>query len=179
MFKFFWKRCKIQFYTLLAPVLASIQIPSSANPDLMSDHTLENLDNTACYMKDDQISAQPSDGRKPPIYYVKGWQFTVQQHIPSPPVQLDIFKGCTFDNREERDKMENMHPIKRCLQYPPLPGSYGPFSLELQIQGSVRIGDCHHAQLVVVEVLTEDPPVEGLSQGQPCGGWLSYIFQVH
>lgn len=59
--------------------------------------------------------------------------------------------------------MEELHPVERCLQYPPLPGPYGSSSLELQIYDSVRIGDRHHAQLVVVEVLTEDPPIEGLS----------------
>lgn len=62
--------------------------------------------------------------------------------------------------------MEQLHPIERCLQYPPLQGSYGTFSLELLVHGRLCIGDGHSTQVVEVEVLTESPPVEGLSQGQ-------------
>lgn len=62
--------------------------------------------------------------------------------------------------------MRQLHPIGRCLRYPPLPGKYGPLSLELEVCDRVRIFDQHNAQLVVVEILTADPQVKGLSQGQ-------------
>ena len=62
--------------------------------------------------------------------------------------------------------MEQLHPIERCLQYPPLPGSYGPLKLVIEVYDTIRIGDHHNAQVVVVEVLTADFPVKGISQGQ-------------
>lgn len=43
---------------------------------------------------------------------------------------------------------------------------YGPSSLQLQINDIIRVGDRHHAQLVAVEVLTANPSMEGLLQGQ-------------
>ena len=60
--------------------------------------------------------------------------------------------------------MEQLHPHEQCLQYHPLPGPYGPLTLELEIHDTIRIGD-----QVVVEILKANPPVKGLSQGQ-CGG---------
>lgn len=62
--------------------------------------------------------------------------------------------------------MKQLHPIERCLQYPPLPGPYGPLKLVIEVYDTIRIGDRHNAQVVVVEVLTADFPVKGLSQGQ-------------
>lgn len=62
--------------------------------------------------------------------------------------------------------MEQLHPIERCRQYPPLPGSYGPLNLELEIHDTIRTGDCHRAQVVEVEVLAADFLAKGLSQGQ-------------
>lgn len=77
-------------------------------------------------------TTRPFDKRN----YIKGCRLTVRQHVSAPPLQLETFKGCTFDSHE-RDKMEELHPIERCLQYPPLPGPYGSSSLELQIHDSV------------------------------------------
>lgn len=50
---------------------------------------------------------------------------------------------------------------------PPLDGSCGSLSLELQVQQTIRLCDCHHAQVIVVEVLSESCPLaERLSKGQ-------------
>lgn len=124
------------------------------------------LDDGACYVKDNVT--QPFDERKSRIPYVKGWRFTVQQHNPPPPVELDLSILCTFEDKKESVKMEQLHSIERCLRYPPLPrsGSYGSSSLELQIHDTIRIGDYHNAQVVVVEVLAAEPPFDGLLQGQ-------------
>lgn len=108
----------------------------------------------------------PFDERKPRIPYVKGWHFTVQNHTPPRPTVNEIPMSCEFKNREDAIKVERLHPIERCLQYPPLPGSYSSCSLELQIRGTIRIGDRHHSQVVLVEVITASPSVNGLSQGQ-------------
>lgn len=108
----------------------------------------------------------PFDERKPRIPYVKGWHFTVQNHTPPRPTVNEIPMSCEFKNREDAIKVERLHPIERCLQYPPLPGSYSSCSLELQIRGTIRIGDRHHSQVVLVEVIAASPSVNGLSQGQ-------------
>ena len=108
------------------------------------------------------------DERKPRVPYTKGLRFTVQQHIPPPPVEVDPFIRCNFADRKASEEMEQLHPLDRCLEYPPLPGSYGASTLELEIIDTIRIGDHHHAQVVVVEVLAVDFPIKGirLSQGQ-------------
>lgn len=60
---------------------------------------------------------------------------------------------------------EKLEPIERCLQNPPLQGSYGPSTIDLRVHETIRIGDEHNAQLVVVEILTANPPVKALTQG--------------
>lgn len=61
--------------------------------------------------------------------------------------------------------MEELHPFEQCRQYPPLPGSCGSSSLELQVHETIRIGDHHNSQVVLVEVLTANS-IKGLSPGQ-------------
>lgn len=100
--------------------------------------TFDELDHRLCYEEDEIYSTLPFSRRKARIPYIKGWQFTVQQHIP-PPVKLNPTALCTFeDNMEESVRMQQLHPVKRCLQCPPLPGLYGPFSLELQIPDTMH-----------------------------------------
>ena len=129
--------------------------------------SLDEFDDGSYYDKDYFIT-RPFDERKPRVPYVKGFHFTVQQHIPPPPVKLDPITRCTITDIKASEKMEQLHPVERCRQYPPLPGSYGPLHLELEIHDTIRIGDHHRAQVVVVEVLSADFdfPVKGLSQGQ-------------
>ena len=103
--------------------------------------------------------------KKPPVPYIKNWQFTVQQHNAPPPTRP--FKGdCTVVGIEETNRLKQLQPIEQCLKNPPAEGSYGPFSLDLCVHDTIRIGNKHHAQVVVVEVLTADSPVEGLLQGE-------------
>lgn len=109
---------------------------------------------------------KPFDERKPRIPYVKGWCFNAQQHIPPPPVELNPSIECTVKDVDKSIKMKESHPFELCLRHPPIPGANGPSSLRLQINDTIRIGDRHHVQLVLVEVLAVNPPVKGLSQGQ-------------
>lgn len=109
---------------------------------------------------------KPFDERKPRIPYVKGWCFNVQQHIPPPPIELNPSIECTVKDADQSIKMRASDPFELCLHHPPLPGTIGPSSLRLQINDTIRIGDHHLAQLVLVEVLTTNPQVKGLSQGQ-------------
>lgn len=113
-----------------------------------------------------QDITQPFDERKPRIPYVQGWCFNVQQHIPPPPIELNPAIECTVEEVSESIKMKESDPFELCLHNSPLPGVHGPSSLQLQINDTIRVGDRHHAQLVVVEVLTANPSVKGLSQGQ-------------
>lgn len=108
------------------------------------------------YYDKDYFSTRPFDERKPWVPYVEGFRFTVQQHDLPPPVKLDPITRCTITDIEASEKMEQLHPIERCRQYLPLPGSYGPLNLELEIHDTIRTGDCHGAQVVEVEVLTAD-----------------------
>lgn len=112
------------------------------------------------------MSAKPLDERKPRIPCTRGWRFTIPQHVPPPPIQRPPFAGRKFDSKAESRKMEQLHPIERCLQFPHCRAHMAQFSLELQVHDTVRVGNCHSAQVVEVEVLTENPPVDGLSQGQ-------------
>lgn len=130
--------------------------------DIMSPHHLHNSPSSE---EDDDVT-EPVDERKPRIPYVKGWCFTAQQHIPPPPIKLSRSKGCTVETIEDSKKMKEVDPWELCLQHPPLPGVDGSSSLELKIHDTIRIGDHHNAQVVVTEVLTANPSVKGLSQGQ-------------
>lgn len=123
-------------------------------------------------LDDRSPSTQPYDTRKPQISYTKGWQFTVRQHTPPPPVKLNPYTLCSFEDQDESIKMELLHPIKRRLRYPPLLGPYGS-SIELQICDTLRVGDCHNAQVVVVEILTADPPG---AYHKASVSWLSYMI---
>ncbi|ODM15961.1 hypothetical protein SI65_08802 [Aspergillus cristatus] len=126
--------------------------------------SLDGLNDSAGFV--DDPSTQLYDERKLRVPYVKGSRFTAQQDI-SPPIKLNPSMGCTFEYYDDAETMKALHPIERCIQYPPLNGSYGSLSLELQVQETIRIGDCHHAQVVVVEVLTASCPLaERLSKGQ-------------
>lgn len=113
----------------------------------------------------DDVMSDDENEKKPPVPYLKGWQFTVQQHNAPPPTN-PTSGDCTVEDIEETNRLKQLEPIERCFKYPPVEGSYGPFSFELRIHDTIRIGDKQSAQVVVVEVLTADPPVEGLSQGE-------------
>ena len=128
----------------------------------MSPH---NIHGSPSSVEDDDAT-EPVDERKPRIPYVKGWCFTAQQHIPPLPIKLDPGLECTVETIEESKKMKEVDPCELCLQHPPLPGVDGSSSLELRIHDTIRIGDKCNAQLVVTEILTPNPPVNGLSQGQ-------------
>lgn len=140
--------------------------------------SIDKFNDSGCYAEDDRAT-QPFDEKKPRVPYVKGLRFTVQQHIPPPPVKLHPAILCTFEDKKESKKMRQLHPIERCFQYPPLPGSYGSLNLELKIHDTIRIGDRHNAQIVLVEVLMADPPVKGLSQGQRVVAKLYDPMYIH
>ena len=121
--------------------------------------------NNGMHSEPDDDMSDDENETKPPVPYIKDWQFTVQQHNPPPPTK-PTSGDCTVEDIGETNRLKQLQPIERCLKNPPAEGSYGPFSLDLRIHDTMRIGDKHHAQVVVVEVLTADPPVEGLSQGE-------------
>ena len=125
---------------------------------------LDHFDDSTCSVEDTD-NTQPFDERKPRVPYAKGWRFTAQQHNPPPPIQIKPSVGCTFKSMDEAQKMEELHPFEQCRQYPPLPGSCGSSSLELQVHETIRIGDHHNSQVVLVEVLTANS-IKGLSPGQ-------------
>ena len=104
---------------------------------------------------------QPDTGMKLPLPYITGWKFTARQHNPPPPTR--VTPGSCLNDDVGYLEWKEMNPVERCLQHPPLEGSYGSFSLDLQIRGTLRAGDDHNDQVVVVDVLTEDSHLKGQS----------------
>ena len=130
----------------------------------MSSESIDGMYSEPDDLSDDFMSGAENE-KNPPVPYIKDWHFTVQQHNAPPPTRP--FKGdCTVEDVEETNRLKGLQPIERCLKNPPAEGSYGPFSLNLCIHDTMRIGNKHHAQVVVVEVLTAGSPVEGLLQGE-------------
>ncbi|KAF7620295.1 hypothetical protein F9C07_7148 [Aspergillus flavus] len=100
---------------------------------------------------------------KPTNPYVNGWRFTVRQHIPPPPTPMtDSFGLNDKTGTRERRKL---HPVQRCIKHPPLQGSDGPFSIELQICKILQAGNEQNAQLVLVEVISV-VPLKALEKGK-------------
>ena len=95
-------------------------------------------DDSSHYTKEYFIT-RTFDERKPQVPYVQGTRFTVQQHNPRPPVKIDPITRCTLTDKKEREKMEQLHPHEQWLQYHPLPGPYGPLTLELEIPLAIRL----------------------------------------
>lgn len=115
--------------------------------------------NNGMYSEPDDDMSDDENEKRPPVPYVKGWQFTVQQHNAPPPTSPSS-GDCTVKDIEETKRLKQLEPIERCLKNPPAEGSYGPFSLDLRVHDTIHIGDKHNAQVVVVEVLTTDPAVK-------------------
>ncbi|EER43150.1 conserved hypothetical protein [Histoplasma capsulatum var. duboisii H88] len=92
---------------------------------------------------------------KPDLPYVVGAVFAVRSHNPPSPTSTSYDCSLTSEAAYER---ESMHPLDRCIKHPPLAGSDGPTTAELKIDGAVRIGDNHSAQLVTVQILHTSPP---------------------
>ena len=108
---------------------------------------------------------EPYDDKKPLVPYVRGCKFTAKQH-GHPPPQRQSDNACT-NTLAETKRLQKLHSIERCLQHPPLQGSYGSSRIDLYIQDTLHVGDGLNAQVVVVEVLMADPSlsVEGQSRG--------------
>ena len=88
---------------------------------------------------------------KPEIPYAVGRRFTVHSHIPPGPTP--VTRGCCLNGIQGREESRAVDPVERCLRYPPLAGSWGSFTVDLEIHDLIRIGDGHNAQLFVVDVL--------------------------
>lgn len=85
---------------------------------------------------------------KPAFPYLVGTSLTLRSHQPpSPPP----FASCAHNYHTARER-ESVHPLKRCLLRPPLPGKHGQVTAELQITRTIRAGDNTSAQVVAVRV---------------------------
>ncbi|PGH28296.1 hypothetical protein AJ80_00187 [Polytolypa hystricis UAMH7299] len=89
---------------------------------------------------------------KPNLPYIKGQCLTVQSHEPPAPTNND----CSYDPITARER-EHIHPLKRCILHPPLEGQDGSTIANLEIIETVRAGDSHCAQLVVMQVKQVSP----------------------
>lgn len=108
----------------------------------------------------------PSDILEPPLPYVKGWRFSVRSHVPVPPVSTDPRSHLEdADGSRERSQLD---PVERCLRHPPTSGAVSSSGAELEIHDTLRVGDGHNAQLVVVDVVktNTNSPSKGLAEGK-------------
>jgi hypothetical protein len=106
------------------------------------------------------MDALQTDSSKSQIPYTAGWKFTVREHIPTPP------KPVTSDSlvNSEDDERERMRlsPLERCLRHPPLSGSTGSSSVNMEVACPLRIGDNHNAQVLAVRLLDSSAPLASL-----------------
>jgi hypothetical protein len=100
---------------------------------------------------------------KPPVPYVKGWRFTARAHIPPPPTPLT--PGSCLNGEAGRLERNQLHPVERCLLHSPLPGSDGDFSVDLEIDNLLRVGEDRNAQVVLVHLLKHDSYFGDLAEG--------------
>ncbi|KKZ60625.1 hypothetical protein EMCG_04698 [[Emmonsia] crescens] len=84
---------------------------------------------------------------KPDLPYITGKYLTVHSHNPPVPTGND----CSLNPITVRERA-TIHPLQRCILHPPLEGSYGSTTANLEIIESVRAGDKCSAQLVTVQL---------------------------
>ncbi|OQE27597.1 hypothetical protein PENSTE_c004G02820 [Penicillium steckii] len=102
--------------------------------------------------KNHMVFIESSLDNAPPIPYRIGYRFKAQVHTPEK--KLPKIWRCCQPNEPSKlglsvfDSEEAL--LRRCLKCPPLPGVIGKDSIELEIQGWVRIGQENGAQLFTV-----------------------------
>ncbi|KKZ62324.1 hypothetical protein EMCG_00398 [[Emmonsia] crescens] len=100
-----------------------------------------------------------TDLPKPSVPYVEGWVFTVQSHIPPPPMR--VTKDCCRNFQAGRAERRKLRPVERCLRHPPLPGSIESCTVTLRIHDLLRVGDGCNAQVFTAQVLETRPHLPG------------------
>ncbi|CAN6644531.1 hypothetical protein TRVA0_020S01948 [Trichomonascus vanleenenianus] len=90
---------------------------------------------------------------KPEIPYVRGWKFTIRQHI-APPSTPVIHNGF-ISSKESREESKKLTPLERCILHPPLAGDFGPGSIDFRIRDTIRIGDGYNSQVFLVQALSK------------------------
>ncbi|CAN6666784.1 hypothetical protein TRVA0_038S00980 [Trichomonascus vanleenenianus] len=90
---------------------------------------------------------------KPPVPYVGGESFIAREHIAPSPTPLP--DGWIIASKETKAERKAHSLIEQCLLHPPLPGSFGPLTLELHIVRSIEVGEMSGNQVVLVDVQSE------------------------
>lgn len=72
--------------------------------------------------------------------------------------------GCCLSDEAAELERKQLHPVERCLRHPPLSGSDGSSSIDLEIDAPLRVGDEHNSQVVLVRILKSDPRLDGLTK---------------
>ncbi|ODH45038.1 hypothetical protein ACO22_00430 [Paracoccidioides brasiliensis] len=70
------------------------------------------------------------------------------------PQQVEVV--LSYEGHRER---ESTHPVDRCILHLPLPGLTGKGTIRLKVDGPVRTGDQHSAQLVTVHMVDKTPEI--------------------
>src|SRR5437762_12616468 len=82
--------------------------------------------------------------------YNPGQRLTIRPHDPPEPIKRRSI------GREGLTKIQSKSPLERCLLYPPLEGGLtGTTTVSLTILESVRVGDGHRSQVVIVEASSD------------------------
>ncbi|ODH50720.1 hypothetical protein GX48_03228 [Paracoccidioides brasiliensis] len=97
-----------------------------------------------------------SDTTSPSHHYLtflgKSFASTLILHLL--PQQVEVV--LSYEGHRER---ESTHPVDRCILHPPLPGLTGKGTIRLKVDGPVRTGDQHSAQLVTVHMVDKAPEI--------------------
>ncbi|CAN6644425.1 hypothetical protein TRVA0_020S01794 [Trichomonascus vanleenenianus] len=98
---------------------------------------------------------------KPEIPYVRGWKFTIRQHI-APPSTPVIHNGF-ISSKDRKEEARRLTPLQRCILHPPLAGDFGPGSVEFRIRDTIKIGDGYNSQVFIVRARSD---LERIKRGQ-------------
>lgn len=140
---------------------------------------------------------QSQQDSRPPNPYRIGYRFKAQAHIPETELPL-TWESCPSEKKPYSPGIYcgySRNLLQGCQKYPPLPGAMGKDSIELEIQGWVRVGQECGAQLFTVSLsesslqqdtcISNDIPRSGLvakvydplytSAGYWCDNWVHCV----
>ncbi|PWY78361.1 hypothetical protein BO70DRAFT_380595 [Aspergillus heteromorphus CBS 117.55] len=87
------------------------------------------------------------------IPYTTGRTLVVQPHSPPPPTTVTT--NCCLSTPAKREERQHFTPVENCLRNPPLPGRLESGTLPLEILDTIRVGDCHSAQVFTIQAHKE------------------------
>lgn len=91
------------------------------------------------------------DECKPPIPYEVGSQLTAVAFDPPKGLLKDPEDWFIQAKGQVREDLQNLSPLRACLQHPPAEGILGALSVQLRILEHIRVSDLKNSQILKVE----------------------------